>query len=143
VLRGEVSTEDAINADYSESLHLMPAGSLSSSPHKLLGGDEFRNMLDGLRGKYRHILIDTPPLLPASEALLLARAADAALVCVRRDYSRMTQTVEAFSRLRSAGVKVAGAVLNGIPARMYVYRYGAYYSERPRLTGAPAQDLAG
>ena len=143
VLRGDVSAEDAINTEYSNSLHLLPAGSLSSSPHKLLGTEEFQTMLDRLKGRYRHILIDTPPLLPASEALLLARAADAAIVCVRRDYSRLDQTVEAFGRLRAAGVKVAGAVLNGIPARMYVYRYGAYYPERPRLNGTPAEDLAG
>jgi capsular exopolysaccharide synthesis family protein len=143
VLQGAVSPEEAIYTEYSESLHLLPAGALSSSPHKLLGTDEFRTMLEGLKGRYQHILIDTPPLLPASEALLLARAADAAVVCVRRDYSRLDQTMEAFARLRAAGVKVAGAVLNGIPPRTYVYRYGSYYAQRPRLNGAAAGDLAG
>ncbi|HEX5105617.1 MAG TPA: polysaccharide biosynthesis tyrosine autokinase [Pirellulaceae bacterium] len=142
VLKGTATLQQAINTDFSDKLHLLPAGSLSSSPHKVLGTNEFQAILEGLKGSYRHILIDTPPLLPASEALLLARAADAAILCVRRDYSRVDQTVEAFGRLRDAGIKVAGAVLNGIPARVYVYRYGSYYAESQRLDGSPAEDLA-
>jgi capsular exopolysaccharide synthesis family protein len=126
VLAGDLTDEDAIETDFNQTLHLMTAGRLSTSPHRLLGGGEFRTLLARLRGVYRYIVIDTPPLLPASEALILARAADAAILSARRDYSRLDQVTEAYTRLRSAGVAFAGVVLNGIPVRHYAYKYGSY-----------------
>jgi capsular exopolysaccharide synthesis family protein len=126
VLAGELSDDEAIETDFNQTLHLMTAGRLTTSPHRLLGGGEFRAMLERLRGVYRFIVIDTPPLLPASEALILSRAADAAILSARRDFSRLDQVTEAYSRLRSAGVSFAGVVLNGIPTRHYAYKYGSY-----------------
>jgi tyrosine-protein kinase Etk/Wzc len=96
----------------------------------LLGGSAFTSLLAKLQEKYRYIVIDTPPILPASEALILARAADATVVCARQDFSRLDQVTEAYSRLRSAGVAVAGTVLNGIAPSSYAYRYGSYYYDR-------------
>jgi len=130
VLRGEARVEDAIDTSYSESLHLLPAGRLRTSPHQLLCNGEFAQLIDSLKEKYRYIVIDTPPILPASEALLIAQAADATILCVRRDYSRVHQVKEAYSRLQAAGVKTVGAVLNGIPSREYAYHYGSYYYAR-------------
>jgi Mrp family chromosome partitioning ATPase len=62
----------------------------------------------------------------------MARAADAAVICVRRDYSRVDQVATAMTRLRATGVQTVGAVLNGIPPRSYAYRYGSYYYHAPR-----------
>ena len=135
VLTGELADDEAIETDFNQTLHLMTAGKLSSSPHRLLGSGEFRALIDRLRGIYRYIIIDTPPLLAASEALILARTADAAILSARRDYSRLDQVTEASVRLRSAGVAFAGVVLNGIPIRHYAYKYGSY-SYRRQLTAA-------
>lgn len=126
VLSGELTDEEAIETDFNQTLHLMTAGRLATSPHRLLGSGEFRALLARLRGVYRYIVIDTPPLLPASEALILSRAADAAILSARRDFSRLDQVTEAYSRLRAAGVSFAGVVLNGIPTRHYAYKYGNY-----------------
>lgn len=126
VLQGECQLEEAIETSFSDKLHILTAGRLRTSPHRLLGKDEFPLLLEQLSGTYRHIIVDTPPILPASEALVMARASDAAVLCMRRDYSRVDQAQEAFSRMSSAGVKVAGAVLNGIPIKHYSYKYGTY-----------------
>lgn len=142
VLKGSCSLEDAIETGFSDSLHILTAGCLDSSPHRLLGSSEFDALLNKLKSSYRHIVIDTPPLLPASESLLLARAADAVVLCVRRDFSRVDQSVEAYARLRSAGAKVAGAVLNGIPARSYVSRYGSYYMDPQQNPNALPEEVA-
>ena len=130
VLAGKCPVEEAIDTDFSPSLHLLTAGQLANSPHRLAGNGEFASLLDKLRGMYRYIIVDTPPILPASEALVMARAADAAVLCARRDYSRVDQVAEAHARLQAAGVKAAGAVLNGIPVRNYAQRYGSYYYTR-------------
>lgn len=134
VLKGDQSAEDAIEMDFSDNLHLLTAGRLSANPHSLLGNGRFAEVIEKLRTKYRYIIIDSPPILPANEALVIARVADAAILCVRRDFSRMDQTREAFKRLETAGVKVAGAVLNGIPMTNYAHRYGSYYYSRSAPT---------
>lgn len=143
VLKGECNVEEALETGFSETLHLLTAGNLNVSPHRLLGGNKFADLVMRLRDIYDFIIIDTPPILPASEALLLANAADAAILCARRDFSRVDQMSEAFQRLRSSGARIVGAVLNGIPPQQYAYRYGSYYYNRPmRESHAPAGDAA-
>jgi capsular exopolysaccharide synthesis family protein len=132
VLQGECTLQEAIETGLSETLHLLTAGHLAANPHHVLGCGKFEELLEQLRGLYDHIVLDTPPILPASEALLMARAADAAVICVRRDYSRVDQVATAMTRLRATGVQTVGAVLNGIPPRSYAYRYGSYYYHAPR-----------
>jgi capsular exopolysaccharide synthesis family protein len=132
VLKGKCPIEEAIDTSFSESLHVLTAGKLTSSPHRLLSNNEFGTLIEKLGRIYRHIVIDTPPILPASESLVLSRAADSTVFCMRRDYSRIDQTQEAYSRMLAAGVKSAGAVLNGIPVQQYANRYGSYYYNRHR-----------
>lgn len=129
LLHGKCSLSEAIKSSASGTIEVMPAGNLTTSPHRVMGSEKFERLIQELRGTYAHIIIDTPPVLAASEALVMARVADVALLCVRRDFSRVRQVSEAFSRLQKAGVKTAGAVLGGIPAREYIYRYGSYYIE--------------
>lgn len=130
VLSKTVEVHEVIEKGFSPSLHLLPAGRLATVPHRLLGNAAFPRLLEDLKKKYRYIVIDTPPILPASEALMMARASDVTVVCARRDYSRIDQVAEAHSRLKTSGINVAGTVLNGISPRAYAYRYGYYYYDR-------------
>lgn len=131
VLSGEVDLSDAIETGFSDQLHVLTAGRTSSSPCRLLQGDSFPLLMEKLKERYDYVIIDTPPILSASEALLMARSVDTALLCVRRDFSRMSQVHEASWRLKAAKVKTAGAVLSGIPVRSYARRYGEYYCAEP------------
>jgi len=126
VLSGECSVEDAIITDWSSRVHILPAGKLRGSPHKLLGNGALKSLLETVRSSYRHIVIDTPPILAAGEALVFGKAADATLICAMRDVSRMDQVTAAQERLVGAGAKPAGLVLNGVPTKQYAYRYGTY-----------------
>jgi capsular exopolysaccharide synthesis family protein len=126
VLSKRCSLDDAIKASSHENLFILPAGQLTTSPHRLLSNGAFEELLKELRKRFRHVIVDTPPILPASEALLMARSADAAILCMRRDYTRIDQVQEAHQRMTAAGVKTAGAVLNGIPVNHYARKYGSY-----------------
>jgi capsular exopolysaccharide synthesis family protein len=126
VLEGEASIEEAIVATSCPSLDLLPAGVLASNPHRLLGNSNSADLLQSIPQKYRYVLIDTPPVLAASESLMLATMADATLVCVLRDVSRIDQIKKAYKRLSLAGGKPVGLVLNGVPTRTYANYYGTY-----------------
>lgn len=120
------SVRETIAAASDAPLDVLPAGRLPTSPHRLFRDGALESLLDEIRSSYRYIVIDTPPVLGASEALLLARAADACLFCAMWDTSRMDQVHTACRRLVTADVRSLGIVLNGVPARRYAYRYGNY-----------------
>jgi capsular exopolysaccharide synthesis family protein len=126
VLGGSCPLADAIVTSWSEWVHLLPAGKLRKNPHHLLGNGAWQALLAAIPGDYRYVIIDTPPVLAASESLVLAKAADASLVCAMRDVSRMDQVRKASERLQAAGSRVIGTVLNGVPTRQYAFRYGTY-----------------
>jgi Mrp family chromosome partitioning ATPase len=107
-------------------VHLLTAGGLDKSPHKLLGTPAFRNLLDEARLSYRYIVIDTPPVLAASESLVVAKQADGTIVCAMRDFSRENHLRLAHARLEATGADTIGVVLNGVPVRNYASRYGSY-----------------
>ncbi len=126
VLDGRTSLNDAIIRDWGGTIHLLPAGRLRRNPHQVMTTTLLKEIFQELRKSYRYIVIDTPPILSASEALLLARCADGAILCTRRNVSREGQVRIAHDRLAKAGVKPLGAVLNGVPTRRYASTYGSY-----------------
>lgn len=127
VLSHKCTLDEAVVSSWDARLHVLPAGHLKGRPHELVRGDAFKDVIDEARDKYRYIIIDTPPVLPAGESLVMAAAADATLVCTRRDVSRQEQVRKTCDRLVAAGANVIGCVFSGIPLSKYKYRYGGYY----------------
>jgi capsular exopolysaccharide synthesis family protein len=130
VLAHACSVDDAIVSEQIAGLDLLPAGCLRTSPHQLFGNGAVRPLLEQLRSAYRYVIIDTPPVLSASEAMVLAGLADSCLICAMRDVSRIDQIQKTYDRLVRTGTRPAGIVLNGVPTKRYAYRYGNYPSVR-------------
>ena len=126
VLAGQCELSDAIVTAWSDRVHLLPAGKPSRNPLDLLADEAWPKLLAKVPADYRYVVIDTPPLLAAAETLVFAKAADAALICTMRDRSRADQVLMVYNRLKSVGGRPVGVVLNGVPTKTYVYRYGAY-----------------
>jgi capsular exopolysaccharide synthesis family protein len=126
VLSEECRLADAIVDTENPMLQFLPAGCLKISPHVLLREDAFRSLLEELRPRFRHIVIDLPPVLAASESRVLASAAEGTLVCTMRDVSRGSQFRLACDRLNAAGARLIGAVIAGLPSRVWAYKYGGY-----------------
>lgn len=126
ILEANSALEDCVNRDWSELVHVLPAGRASANPHTLINSQRFRNLLQEVRGKYNHVIIDTPPILLASESLAIAKEADGTLLCTMRDFSRESQVNSATSRLEAVGARILGAVLSGIPTGHYTAKYGNY-----------------
>ena len=126
VLSNECALADAIVPTHNPHVRLLPAGRLKVSPHRLLGNGAWKSLLAQIPASYGYVIIDTPPVLAASEALVLAKDADAILVCVMRDVSRADQVRKATNLLTAAGGCPVGTVLNGVPIRSYKYYYGTY-----------------
>ena len=139
VLSQQVSLDEAVVPSSTPSVWVIPAGRAAISPHTLFCNGAFSSLLQVLRSQYRYIVIDCPPLLAASESLVVARAADGAILCTMRDVSRASQVREARDRLLRAGARPLGVVLNNVSARSYATRYGGYGYATARTDGADRQ----
>jgi polysaccharide biosynthesis transport protein len=126
VLSGKCRIEDAIQHVADSQLYVLPAGRPTRGTYHVVAIKELTELLDRLRPKFVSIVIDTPPILGASEAIVLAKSADAVLMCSLSGVSRVKQLQMAIDRLDHAGVSLAGAVLSGSSVKRYAYRYGYY-----------------
>ena len=116
-------------------LSVLGSGRIPPNPSELLGSRAMRNMLAAL-AKDAVVLIDAPPLLPVTDAAVLTRAADGAVVVTHSGRTTQDQMSQAVGNLRKVKGRILGAVLNYVPSRgvdAYSY-YGTYES----LSGHPA-----
>ena len=84
-------------------------------------------MLNTVRARYKHIVIDTPPVLPAAEAMVLAEGPTPPWFCVMARTSVASNQVRRTCERLAASVHAVGVVLNGVPRQEYLYCYGNYY----------------
>lgn len=124
VLAGKIDWKQTIVQPRGQQLHVMTAGRSLQSPNALLCGDRLSELLADLRGHYRYIIIDAPPVLLVSDGLVLANAADGTLLVTMHNHSRETEVRSAVERLQMAGARLLGTVLNAVPASRY--GYGSY-----------------
>lgn len=131
VLDGQRRLEDVvIPAPGVNNLYVIRAGACKGAPHHLAQPHRIRELIDSLRERFSTIIIDTPPVLGASEAISFCRAADATAMCARRGVSRMRQVRLATEKLETAGVEIAGTVLSEVPTSGHAYAYAYGYGYR-------------
>jgi capsular exopolysaccharide synthesis family protein len=120
VLLGERQLEEAI-VDWGHGLHVIPAGCVAMSPHRLFSNGAYHQFMEVVRQRYDRVVIDVPPILAAGESLHIAKEADGVLFCARKDVSRMPQVKMACNRLELSGARILGCVFVGVK--------NGYYSE--------------
>ncbi len=144
VLSGRVTLDAAVDRSLGGLVHVLPAGYLDASPHRILAPSALRDLLDHALNEigYRYVIFDTAPILAAGETLAVTAEVDATLVCVMRDVSRMDNVERTVRRLESTGASIAGMVFNGVPSRQYAYRYGDYrYGELQRQSHSAVANI--
>ncbi len=127
VLGGKMGLDQAINRSFGDMVHVLPAGRLDASPHRLVTQSAIEDLIEQALHYYDYVVFDTAPVLSAGETLALAAAADISLVCVMRDRTRMDSLARTFQRLESSGANVVGTIFSGVTMRSYAYRYGDYH----------------
>ena len=126
----DVETPAAVREVFGGRLHVLPAGRPARDAHALVGTPEMDKLVAQARDTYDVTIIDTPPVLAAYESLMLAKSADAVLLCVMRDASRFDQVATAQEKLVGSGILPIGVVISGVSRREYARSYGNYrYSE--------------
>ncbi len=139
VLDETVPTAGLQKSAVAENLFVLPAGALQSelgqaSPAEILGSKRMRDVLEAFRGQFDVIIIDTPPVLATTDAVLLSTQADATLIVVGAGKTKEGDLDHSLDMLADVGANVIGTVLNRFDLSMaygYKYSYGHYSKEGP------------
>jgi capsular exopolysaccharide synthesis family protein len=132
VLAGQHALEDVLVPWRRQVLTVLLAGPVPPNPSELLGSQHMENLLKTLLGDFDYIIIDSPPLLPVTDAAVLATLTDGALLIARHGKSTRDDIEQAAHALAAVNAKLLGTVLNGIPLRGRGYSYGYSYSDSRR-----------
>lgn len=126
LLRGEADLIPAVSPTRFPNLSILPAGCWNLVATQALAGDRWTGLRGAIEADYDFVVIDSAPVLPVVDSLLLARHVDGVLLSVLHDHSRMASVAESQHRLLSIGANLLGVVLNGIepPGGRYEYGYG-------------------
>ncbi len=117
VLRAEVDVADVIRPTHAEGLWLLTAGYCDIDAIHALATEQMQPVFDKLRNEYDFVIIDGAPVVGMSDALIFGQYSDGAILSVRRDHSQMPKINHAAELLRDVGIRIIGAVVNGVPAK--------------------------
>jgi len=147
LLAGTSTFDESIVASPSiANLSLISAGPVPPNPSELLESARFAEIVRQARAQFDVILIDSPPVLPVTDSLTLAKESDFVTLVVRAEQTPTKAVRRALELLRSVNAKVGGVVLNATPPPSklasasagygygydYGYGYGTYGVESPR-----------
>lgn len=135
VLVGRVRFEDVVQP-WSDGLDVLPCGHLPPNPSELVGGEAMAKLIDRLRPDYDQIVIDTPPLLPLTDAAVIAPHVDGVVLVVRYGKTTRHQLTRSLRALAAVGARVLGTAVTMTPSKA-AEGYGSYQYEPTR----PVEDL--
>lgn len=144
VLTGSTTLEQAIaRTTVLPNLHVLPAGTPPPNPAELLASANMRDVLAELRQQYDHIVVDTPPSLSVTDAVVLSPRADAVVLVIRSGQTTKQALRRSRDILAQVSAKVVGVLLNAVdlssPDYYYYYEYQGKYAQYYR-SEEPSRD---
>ncbi|AZQ76758.1 polysaccharide biosynthesis tyrosine autokinase [Flaviflexus ciconiae] len=112
----------------STNLWVLPAGTIPPNPSELLGSEAMAKLLNLVEREFDYVIIDTPPVIPVTDAVILASQTGGIVLVTRSGITRRAQFGESIEILDAGNATVLGVVLNDVNLRSKSDRYG-YYSE--------------
>jgi succinoglycan biosynthesis transport protein ExoP len=127
---GDENYDDVIKSTEIANLYLLPCGPLPPNPAELLMSKRFAAVLEELKKRFDRIILDSPPLHGLTDAVVLSRHTDGALLVVRAGRTLRDDARRASREIRSVNGQIVGVILNEFDMEDrrygYYYRYGYY-----------------
>jgi len=151
IITGNLPAEEVIIQPLADVpfLHVLPPGILPPLPSAIFTAPEYVVLLDHLLETYDYILVDTPPLIFASELMAIAKHVDGLVVNIRAGITTKGAFRELLDNLDIVGVNILGIIFNGVietkagghytSGRYYTYQ-GSYYAKRYYETRTNPED---
>lgn len=125
-LSGNAELSDVICDTSIDNLMIIPAGQVPPNPTSLIQNDNFKAMVETVRGLYDYVIIDTPPLGLFIDAAILAHHSDASLLVVKAGADKRRIVTKLKEQLEQSGSVFLGVILNKYD--IHLDKYGSYGS---------------
>lgn len=126
LLSGKTDTNVFHQVEGAPNLSVITCGTIPPNPMELISSKRFANLLQSLRDRFTHIVIDSPPTLPVSDSCVLAKMVDATIVAVKAEETKISMAKETITRLSKVNATITGVVLTQASPQKMSY-YGEHY----------------
>lgn len=117
----------AAQATKVDNLYAVTSGVIPPNPSELLGSEQMKNVLQRAKEQYDYVLIDTPPVMPVTDALIVSRFVDGMILVIASAEIKVEMARDVKNQLQHAGANILGVVLNKVRSEHHGYGYGYYY----------------
>lgn len=129
-LEERATKEDAIVLNAINNLDIIPSGKSIKNPGDVFFGNQLNELVKWGSENYDYVIIDSPPVLPVNDAVMLSRFSDLVLFVVRQNLTSMSETNQSLENFDKIGAKPDGFVFNGYTPSLLTYGsaygYGSY-----------------
>jgi len=127
VLTGDAKYADSVLEIEKTGLSVLPAGHVPPNPAELLGSKRFEELLTMLKTRFDWVIVDTPPVMPVTDAPIVAHVTDGVLFVVGAEMTSRGVAQAAIEQLVNANARIVGGVLNRVDLDNNGYYYSQYY----------------
>lgn len=127
LLTGQATPREAIRQLDTPNLWVIPSGRIPPNPSELLASDRMKTLLTGQHGWFDWVIVDTPPVLAVTDAVLLSPLASGVAFVIRSEMTPSRHVRRAIDTLMTGSPRLLGAILNGVDLDRNKYYYSRYY----------------
>ena len=130
IITGSAQLNDAIFKVPGTELDIITSGEKRFDMSDIVNKEQIKKFLDVLKLEYDYVIVDSPPVQPVSDTLILTQASDYNLFVVRSDETRTASFMSSIKKIQNVGAKINGIVINDLDTSKDSY-YSYYYSYSP------------
>jgi polysaccharide biosynthesis transport protein len=123
-------------------LCLVSSGKTPPNSSELVGSRRMKEAIDAMRGEFEFVIIDSPPVMACTDAVVLSRQVDGVVLVVRGGHTPRKAVEEVAIRITNAGGKILGVIMNDVDIAKpeYSYYYGSYYQHYHQYYGSDTKN---
>lgn len=132
-LIGKAELNDLLQPWGSDNLYVLTSGQVPPNPSELLGSDKMKQLISRMESAFDAVVIDAPPLLPVTDAAVLAQQVGGVVLVIGSQKVRTTDVEKSLAALEMVEADLLGVVLNRLPSKgpdAYAYSYYSYESHQ-------------
>ncbi len=131
IISGSHQLKDTIFKVPGTNLDIITSGEKRFDMSDIVNKDQIKKFLDVLKAQYDYVIIDSPPVQPVSDTLILAQATDYNLFLIRSEATRTVTFMSSIKKIQNVGSKIHGIIINDLDTSKdsyysYYYNYGPY-----------------